>query len=141
MKFRAVLNFLLAQCATELRPESKDAFGGPEIAVGVAEVHTILGDKARAIETLEGLLSRPSIVAAQGLKVNPIWILCAPIPLFKNSVRRNRTEYVPLFGGIWAPELLNLCRPETLKSGCTGNRGATDRAAKLRGAVLQGEEP
>jgi hypothetical protein len=34
------------------------------IAVGVAEVHTILEDKARAIETLEGLLSRPSIVAA-----------------------------------------------------------------------------
>jgi hypothetical protein len=39
----------------------------------VAEVHTILGDKARAIETLEGLLSWPSIVTLQGLKVNPIW--------------------------------------------------------------------
>jgi TolB-like protein/cytochrome c-type biogenesis protein CcmH/NrfG len=62
-----------AQRATELRPESKDAFGGPEIAVGVAEVHTILGDKARAIEILEGLLSRPSVITVQGLKVNPIW--------------------------------------------------------------------
>jgi hypothetical protein len=59
---------------------------------GVAEVHTILGDKARAIETLEGLLSRPSILAAQGLKVNPIWILCVAIPLSKNCARKNRTE-------------------------------------------------
>jgi TolB-like protein/cytochrome c-type biogenesis protein CcmH/NrfG len=62
-----------AQRATELRPESKDAFGGPEIAVGVAEVHTILGDKDRAIEILDELLSRPSSVTVQGLKVNPIW--------------------------------------------------------------------
>jgi TolB-like protein/Tfp pilus assembly protein PilF len=62
-----------AQRATELRPESKDAFGGPEIAFGVAEVHTILGDNDRAIEILDGLLSRPSAVTVEGLKVNPIW--------------------------------------------------------------------
>ena len=35
-----------AQRATELLPESKDAFGGPEITAGVAEVYTILVDKA-----------------------------------------------------------------------------------------------
>ena len=51
-----------AQRATELLPESKDAFGGPEIAAGVAEVHAILGDNDRAIEILDGLLSRPSAV-------------------------------------------------------------------------------
>jgi TolB-like protein len=62
-----------AQRATELRPESKDAFGGPEITVGVAEVHTILGDHARAIEILAGLLSRPSGLTVQSLKVNPLW--------------------------------------------------------------------
>ena len=62
-----------AQRATELRPESKDAFGGPEITEGVAQVHAILGDNGRAIEILDGLLSRPSAVTMQGLKVNPIW--------------------------------------------------------------------
>src|SRR6266567_4189748 len=62
-----------AQRATELLPESKDAFGGPEIAAGVAEVHVILGDNGRAIEILDGLLSRPSAVTVQGLKINPIW--------------------------------------------------------------------
>src|SRR6266496_1132008 len=62
-----------ARRASELLPESKDAFGGPEIAAGVAEVHAILGDNGRAIEILDGLLSRPSPVTVQGLKVNPIW--------------------------------------------------------------------
>jgi len=62
-----------AQRATELVPESKDAFSGPEIASGVAEVYAILGDKDRAIEILNELLTRPSGVTAQGLKVNPIW--------------------------------------------------------------------
>jgi TolB-like protein/Tfp pilus assembly protein PilF len=62
-----------AQRATELLPESKDAFGGPEIAAGVAEAHAILGDNGRAIELLDGLLSRPSTITVPGLKVNPIW--------------------------------------------------------------------
>jgi TolB-like protein/Tfp pilus assembly protein PilF len=62
-----------ARRATELVPESKDALGGPEIAAGVAEVHAILGDNGRAIEILDGLLSRPSAVTVPGLKVNPIW--------------------------------------------------------------------
>jgi TolB-like protein/class 3 adenylate cyclase/Tfp pilus assembly protein PilF len=62
-----------AQRGTELQPESKDAFGGPEITEGVAQVHAILGDNGRAIEILDGLLSRPSAVTVQVLKVNPIW--------------------------------------------------------------------
>src|SRR5438552_18226335 len=62
-----------AQHATELLPESKDAFGGPEITSGVAEVYAILGDNGRAIEILDGLLSRPSGVTVQDLKVNPVW--------------------------------------------------------------------
>src|SRR5439155_13239392 len=62
-----------ARRAAELVPESKDAFGGQEIAGGVAEVHAILGDHDRAIEILDGLLNRPSAVTVQGLKVNPSW--------------------------------------------------------------------
>jgi TolB-like protein/Tfp pilus assembly protein PilF len=62
-----------AQRATELRPESKDAFGGPDITEGVAEVYCIVGENGRAIELLDGLLSRPSAITVPGLKVNPIW--------------------------------------------------------------------
>ena len=57
----------------EAQRASKDAFGGPEIMEGVAEVHAALGNNDRAIEILEGLLTRPSGVTAQLLKVNPIW--------------------------------------------------------------------
>jgi TolB-like protein len=62
-----------AQRAAELLPESKDAFGGPEITEGAAEVYCIVGENGRAIEVLDGLLSRPSTVTVPGLKVNPIW--------------------------------------------------------------------
>jgi tetratricopeptide (TPR) repeat protein len=54
-----------AQRSSELEPESKDAFGGPEITEGVAEVCAILGDNDRAIEILDGLLNRPSFVTVQ----------------------------------------------------------------------------
>jgi TolB-like protein/uncharacterized protein HemY len=62
-----------AQRATDLRPESKDAFEGPRITEDVAQVYAILGDNARAIELLDGLLSRPSEVTLQTLKLNPAW--------------------------------------------------------------------
>jgi TolB-like protein/Tfp pilus assembly protein PilF len=75
-----------ARRAAELRPESKDAFGGPEIAAGVAEVHTILGDNGRAIEILDGLLSRPSAVTVAGLKVNPIWDPLRNDPRFQGLI-------------------------------------------------------
>src|SRR6476619_5979011 len=62
-----------AQRAIDLRPESKDAFEGPQITEQVAQVYAILGDNARAIELLDELLSRPSEVTSQSLKLNPAW--------------------------------------------------------------------
>jgi TolB-like protein len=75
-----------ARRATELLPESKDAFGGPEITVGVAEVHAILGDNGRAIEILDGLLNRPSAVTVESLKVNPIWDPLRNDPRFQSLI-------------------------------------------------------
>jgi TolB-like protein/Tfp pilus assembly protein PilF len=62
-----------AQRASELQPETKDAFDGPAITEGMAQVQAIVGENDRAIEILDGLLSRPSSVTVSGLKVNPIW--------------------------------------------------------------------
>jgi TolB-like protein/Flp pilus assembly protein TadD len=62
-----------AQRAMDLRPESKDAFEGPQITEQVAQVYAMLGDNTRAIELLDGLLSRPSEVTLQALKLNPAW--------------------------------------------------------------------
>src|SRR5216117_522393 len=74
-----------AQRATELVPQS-DAFGGPEIMSGVAEVYATLGENDRAIEILDGLLSRPSGVTAQALKINPIWDPLRSDPRFKGLI-------------------------------------------------------
>jgi TolB-like protein/Tfp pilus assembly protein PilF len=81
-----------ARRATELRPESKDALGGAEIATGVAEVHAILGDNDRAIEILDGLLSRPSAVTVQGLKLNPIWDPLRSDPRFQALIDRHEAN-------------------------------------------------
>jgi TolB-like protein/Tfp pilus assembly protein PilF len=78
-----------ARRATELQPESKDAFGGPEIMEGVAQVHAILGENGRAIEILDGLLSRPSAVTVQSLKVNPIWDPLRNDPGFQALLNRH----------------------------------------------------
>ena len=62
-----------ARRATEILPETKDAFGGPEITEGVAEVCVVVGENARALELLDGLLSRPSPVTVALLKLSPAW--------------------------------------------------------------------
>lgn len=72
-----------AQRATDLRPESKDAFDGPKITQEVAQVYAILGDNARAIELLDGLLSRTTGVTLQSLRVNPAWDLIRNDPAFQ----------------------------------------------------------
>jgi TolB-like protein/Tfp pilus assembly protein PilF len=77
-----------AQRASELRPESKDAFGGPEIMEGVAQVHAILGDGDQTIEILDGLLSRPSGVTVQSLKINPIWDPLRDDPRFQALIEK-----------------------------------------------------
>jgi TolB-like protein/Flp pilus assembly protein TadD len=76
-----------AQRATELVPQS-DAFGGPEIMSGVAEVYAILGENDRAIEVLDRLLSRPSDITAQVLKINPIWDPLRSDPRFQALLSR-----------------------------------------------------
>ncbi|HEU0273263.1 MAG TPA: hypothetical protein VFQ83_01900 [Candidatus Udaeobacter sp.] len=77
-----------AQRATELLPESKDAFGGPEITASVAEVYTTLGENDRAIEILEGLLSRPSAITVEGLKINPLWDPLRGDPRFQAMLQK-----------------------------------------------------
>ena len=59
--------------AQEILPESKDAFGGPEITQVAAEIYSILGETEKAVTTLEGMLQKPSPVSAAILKLNPIW--------------------------------------------------------------------
>jgi TolB-like protein/Tfp pilus assembly protein PilF len=81
-----------AQRATELQPESKDAFEGPSITEGMAEVQAILGENDRAIEILDGLLSRPSPVTAEDLKINPIWDSLRSDPRFQALLQKHESK-------------------------------------------------
>jgi len=59
--------------ATELLPESVDAFDGPKITEALAEVYCIVGEQDKALDLLDHLLSRPSFVTVATLKVMPMW--------------------------------------------------------------------
>src|SRR3989442_335041 len=78
-----------ARRATEILPESKDAFGGPEITAGVAEVCAIVGENARAIELLDGLLGRPSPVTVALLKLSPAWDPLRKDPRFQALIDKH----------------------------------------------------
>jgi eukaryotic-like serine/threonine-protein kinase len=77
-----------AQRARELLPENKDAFGGPEITAAAAQVDTILGHNADAIEILGKLLSRPSWITVEGLKVDPVWDPLRNDPRFQELLNK-----------------------------------------------------
>lgn len=59
--------------AQDLLPESKDAFGGPEITQMAAEIYTILGETDKALATLDGMLQKPGPITVTTLKLNPMW--------------------------------------------------------------------
>ncbi|HZE56519.1 MAG TPA: hypothetical protein VE031_01575 [Chthoniobacterales bacterium] len=62
-----------AKRATELLPESVDAFDGPVCTQTLAEIYVIVGDYDKALPIVDGLLSRPTQVTVAQLKVNPLW--------------------------------------------------------------------
>jgi TolB-like protein/Tfp pilus assembly protein PilF len=78
-----------ARHATEILPESKDAFGGPEITAGVAEVCGIVGENSRAIELLDGLLGRPSPITVPLLKLSPVWDPLRSDPRFQALLEKH----------------------------------------------------
>jgi TolB-like protein/cytochrome c-type biogenesis protein CcmH/NrfG len=59
--------------AQELLPETKDAFGGPEISASAAGIYALFGDAGNAVPILDGLLQRPSNITVAVLKLNPLW--------------------------------------------------------------------
>ncbi|HVF72897.1 MAG TPA: hypothetical protein VM940_14940 [Chthoniobacterales bacterium] len=62
-----------ARRATELLPESMDAFDGPGITHSLAEIYATVGEYDQALALVDGLLSRPSPLTVPLLKVHPVW--------------------------------------------------------------------
>jgi serine/threonine-protein kinase len=74
--------------AQEMLPESKDAFGGPEITAVAAEIYAILGETDKAVATLDAMLSKPGPVTVSSLKMNPIWDPIRSDPRFQALIEK-----------------------------------------------------
>jgi tetratricopeptide (TPR) repeat protein len=77
-----------AKRATEILPESVDAFNGPEMTQRLAEVYACVGEHEKAIDLLDGLLSRPSALTVAMLKVVPIWDPLRASPRFIELLKK-----------------------------------------------------
>ena len=62
-----------AKRATELLPESLDAFDGPICTQTLAEIYAMVGDYNNALALADGLLSRPTQLTVAQLKISEIW--------------------------------------------------------------------
>jgi TolB-like protein len=62
-----------AEKAIALMPVSKDAYDGPLILQGLAQVYTWSGDHDRALDELQTLLGMPGYISYGYLKTDPAW--------------------------------------------------------------------
>jgi TolB-like protein/Flp pilus assembly protein TadD len=59
--------------ATELLPESQDAYDGPQISAALAEIYAWTGENDEALRLLDHLLHTPSGITIPLLKLDPVW--------------------------------------------------------------------
>ena len=81
-----------AKRATELLPDSVDAFEGPLLVAALAEVYAVTGENAQAIELLDGLLSRPSDLTVPILKFDPSWESLRDDPAFQQMLAKHESR-------------------------------------------------
>jgi len=75
--------------ATDLLPETVDAFDGPKLTESLAEIYCIVGEQDKAIDLLDHLLSRPSFVTVASLKVLPMWDWLRQNPRFNELLKKH----------------------------------------------------
>jgi TolB-like protein/class 3 adenylate cyclase/Flp pilus assembly protein TadD len=73
--------------AVELLPESKDAFDGPLMTLGLAQIYAMLGDADSALPLLEHSLATPRGVSVNTLKLDPVWDPLRKDPRFQKLIR------------------------------------------------------
>ena len=78
-----------AKRATELLPESADAFEGPGYTKSLAEIYVLTGEYDKALELLDGLLARPGPLTVAQLKVSPLWDPLRQDPRFNAIVQKH----------------------------------------------------
>jgi TolB-like protein/Flp pilus assembly protein TadD len=59
--------------ATELLPESKDAFDGPSMTIQLAQIYTWTDETDQALQLIEHSLNTPAGITVPLLKLDPVW--------------------------------------------------------------------
>jgi TolB-like protein len=75
-----------AQHAIDLMPVSKDIYDGALVLEGLAQVYTWSGDRDRAIELVQKLLTMPGYINYGRLKLHPLWSPLRGDPRFERIV-------------------------------------------------------
>src|SRR5882724_1541542 len=75
-----------AQHAIDLMPISKDIYDGALVLEGLAQVYTWSGDRDRATELVQKLVSMPSYINYGRLKLHPLWSPLRGNPRFDRIV-------------------------------------------------------
>ena len=76
--------------ALQLRPLSRDAYGGAEVLAARAVTLTMTGDYEEAVKQFEELLAIPSYVSRNGLRLNPLFTPLRDNPRFQRLVSQAR---------------------------------------------------
>ena len=59
--------------ATELLPESQDAYDGPQISAALATIYACTGENDKALQLLDHLLQTSNGITVPFLKLDPVW--------------------------------------------------------------------
>jgi len=72
--------------ATELLPESQDAYDGPEITAALAAIYAWVGEHDEALGLLDHLLQTPNGITVPLLKLDPVWDPVRKDPRFQSLI-------------------------------------------------------
>jgi TolB-like protein/Flp pilus assembly protein TadD len=72
--------------ATELLPESQDAYDGPQISAALASIYAWTGENDEALRLLDHLLQTPNGITIPLLKLDPVWDPVRKDPRFQSLI-------------------------------------------------------
>src|SRR5215813_14200599 len=72
-----------ARLGAHLLPISEDAYLGPTVQIGSAQVEVLVGEKDAAIDRIRYLLSNPSYLSPAVLRIDPSWAPLRDDPRFR----------------------------------------------------------
>jgi serine/threonine-protein kinase len=89
---RAEYALAAGERAVEMWPLSKDALEGASPAIEFAKISARVGDRGRAIDQLEDLLSIPCRLSVPLLQLDPVWDPLRNHPRFQALLEKYETE-------------------------------------------------